>query len=61
MPQIAEEFHGRRHERVVFWELEFCWENAAFVGCSLGSFYERFPDEEVIFVDGARCYAGGRV
>ena len=51
MPQIAGELHGRRHERVVFRELQFCWEDAAFERSSFGSHDDCFPDEEVIFVD----------
>jgi hypothetical protein len=61
MPNIALELHGRRHERVVFGKLEFGGENAAFVGGSFGTLDHGFPEEEVVFVDGAGGDAFGRV
>jgi hypothetical protein len=47
------EFHGRWHERVVFWEFELCWEDAALVWCAFGALDHGFPDEEVVFADWA--------
>lgn len=61
VPDVALELHGRRHERVVLWEFELCWEDSAFVWCSLGALDHRLPEEKVIFVDGACCDALGRV
>jgi hypothetical protein len=55
------ELHGRRHERVVLGEFELCWEDAAFVWCSLGALDHGLPEEKVIFVNGACCDALGWV
>lgn len=49
MPDVAEELHGGRHERVVLGEFELGGEDAAFVGSTLGAFDEGFPDEKIIF------------
>ena len=65
VPDVALELHGRRHERVVLGEFELCWEDAAFVWCSLRALDHCLPEEKVIFVDWARCDAlwriGGKV
>lgn len=61
VPDVALELHGRRHERVVLGEFELCWEDAAFVWCSLGALDHGLPEEKVIFVDWACCDALGRV
>jgi len=53
VPNVALELHGRRHERVVLWEFELGGEDAAFVGGALGALDHGFPEEEVVFVDGA--------
>lgn len=53
MPDIAQELHGRRHERVVSRKFELGREYTAFVRCSFGSHDHGLPEEEVIFVDGA--------
>jgi hypothetical protein len=53
VPNVALELHGRRHERVVLGEFELGREDAAFVGCSFGALDHGFPEEEVVFVDGA--------
>lgn len=53
MPDVALELHGRRHKRVVLGELELGREDAALIWCSFGSLDHGFPQEEVIFVDGA--------
>jgi hypothetical protein len=55
------ELHGRRHERVVLGKFELCWEDAAFIWCSLGTLDHGLPQEEVIFVDWACCDALWRV
>jgi len=65
VPNVALELHSRRHERVVLWEFELGGEDAAFVGSSFGALDHGFPEEEVIFVDGARgdalWWVGGEV
>lgn len=61
MPYVAEELHSRWHERVVFGELEFGREDAAFVRSAFGSLDQGFPDEEVVFVHWTGCDAIGRV
>ena len=61
VPDVALELHGRRHERVVLGEFELCWEDTAFVWCSLGTLDHGLPEEEVIFIDGACCDALWRV
>jgi len=53
MPHTAQEAHRRRHERVVFGELQLRGEDAAFIWCALGAKDHGFPDEEVVLVDGA--------
>ena len=53
MPHTAQEAHRRRHERVVFGELQLRGEDAAFIWSPLGTENHGFPDEEVVFVDGA--------
>lgn len=61
MPNVDEELHLWRRERVIFWELEFRGEDAVFEGCALGTLDQRFPDEHVVFADGAGGDAFGRV
>lgn len=61
MPDSAEKLHRRRHKRVVFRKLELGRENAAFERGAIRSFDQRFPDEHVVFVDGARGDAIGWV
>jgi hypothetical protein len=61
VPDIALELHCRRHERVVFGELELCREDAALVWCSLGALDHGFPQEKIIFVDWASGDALWRV
>ena len=53
MPQIGQKPHGRRHQGIILWEFELGGKDAAFVGSALWSFDQRFPDEEVVFGDGA--------
>jgi len=61
MPEIAQELHRRRHERVVFGELELGWEDASFVWRAFGALNKCFPDEQVILADGAGGDAVGWV
>jgi len=61
VPDIAQELHGRRHERVVLGKLEFRWKHAAFVWGVLRALYESLPDEQIIFRDWAGRDAVWRV
>jgi len=61
MPDFAQEPHAGRRERVVFWEFQLGWEDAAFEGGALGTLDEGFPVQEVVFGDGAGGDAFGRV
>jgi hypothetical protein len=61
MPQSAQEPHHRRTQRVVLRELQLRGEYAAFEGGALGPLDQRFPDEHVVFGDGAGGYAVGGV
>lgn len=51
MPYFAEKLHLRRVEGIVFWKFELCREDAAFERRALGTLYQRFPGEEVVFID----------
>jgi len=51
VPDIAQELHGGRHQRVVFGELELRWKDAAFVWRVLRALYESLPNEQIIFGD----------
>jgi len=53
MPDLAQELHLRRVQRIVSGKLELGREDAAFEGRAFGSLDQRFPEEEVVFVDGA--------
>lgn len=61
MPHVADKFHRGWGERVVLGELELGGEEAAFKGRLFGALDERFPDEHVVFGDGAGGDALGRV
>ena len=61
MPNITRKLHDRRHERVILGELDLGRENASLVRRALGSLDQRFPEEEVIFVERAGGDAFGRV
>lgn len=61
MPDIHDKLHLGRRERVVFGKSELGGEDAAFERCAFGALDQRFPDEHVIFVDGAGGDALGRV
>ncbi len=57
MPNLAQELHLRRAERVVFGELQFSREDPAFKGCVFGALDQGFPGEDVVFGDGTGGYA----
>ena len=61
MPEITEELHGGRHERVVLGKLEFGGEDTSLVRCAFGALDHGFPDEQVILIDGAGRDAIGRI
>lgn len=60
MPDIAQELHARRVERVVLGELELSGEDAAFERSAVGTLDQGFPEEDVVFGDGAGGDAVGR-
>ncbi len=45
VPDLADEAHRRRRQRVVFGEAQLGGEDAAFEGGAFGALDERFPDE----------------
>ena len=53
MPHLPQEPHRRRIQRVVLWELQLGRENAAFEGRAVRSLDQSFPEEDVVFGDGA--------
>lgn len=53
VPDVAGKLHGRRHERVVLWELELGGKDAVFVGRAFGAGDQGFPHKQVVFFDGA--------
>lgn len=57
VPHVGDELHLGRRERVVFGKLEFRGKNAAFEGRVDGALDQGFPEEHVVFVDGAGGYA----
>lgn len=57
MPHLTREAHARGRERIVAGELQLGGEDAAFEGGAFGSLDQGFPDEEVVFGDGACGYA----
>jgi hypothetical protein len=61
MPNIRDELHLRRREGIVLGKLELGGENTAFEWCAFGALDERFPEEHVVFRDGAGGYALGRI
>lgn len=61
VPDLADEAHRRRRQRVVFREAQLGGEDAAFEGGAFGALDERFPDEQVVFRYGAGGDAVGRV
>ena len=60
MPDLAEELHLGRVERVVFGELELGGEDTAFKGRAFGPLDQRLPREEIVFVHRTRSDAVGR-
>ena len=53
MPHPAQKPHCGRAQGIIFRELELGGEYPAFVGCALGALDQGFPEEEVVFGDGA--------
>lgn len=53
IPYLAQELHLWRVKRVVLWEFQLCWEDAAFKWCSFGPLDQSLPDEEILFVNWA--------
>lgn len=61
MPDVGEELHGRRRERVVLGELQRGGEDAALKGGALGALDEALPVQQVVLGDGAGGDALGGV
>lgn len=60
MPHLAQKPHRRWIERVILGELQFGGEDAAFKGGAVRALDEGFPEEDVVFGDGAGGDAVGR-
>lgn len=60
MPYIAQKFHARRVQRVIFGKLQFGREDATFKGSAIRALDQGFPEEDVVFGDGAGGDAVGR-
>lgn len=61
MPDVGEELHRRRGQRVVLGELELGGEDAALKRRALGALDQAFPVQQVVFRDRAGGDALGRV
>lgn len=59
MPHLPQEPHRGRIERIIFRKLQLGGENAAFKGRAVRSLDQGFPEEDVVFGDGARGDAVG--
>ena len=53
MPHLPQKPHRRWIQRVILRELEFGGENATFEGCAVWALDQSFPEEDVVFGDGA--------
>ena len=53
MPHLAQKAHRGRVKRIVLWEFQLGGEDAAFKGGAVGALDEGFPEEDVVFGDGA--------
>ena len=60
MPDLAQEAHRGRVQRIIFWEFQLGGEDAAFKGRAVWALDQGFPEEDVVFGDGARGDAVGR-
>ncbi len=60
MPHLPQEPHRGRVERVILGKLELGGEDAALEGRAVGALDQGFPEEDVVFGDGARGDAVGR-
>ena len=61
MPHIPRKPHRGRTQRIIFGKLELSGKNASLKGRAFGALDQRFPDEHVIFIEGACGYAFGWV
>lgn len=52
MPDIAQELHARRVQRVILGELELGGEEAAFERGAVGALDQGFPKEDIVLGDG---------
>lgn len=57
----SDELHGRRAQRIVFWELELGCKDTTLEGSTSGALDQSFPVEHVILRDGASRDALGWV
>ena len=61
MPDLAQKPHTGRIQGIILGKLQLGGEDAAFEGSTVGTLDESFPEEDVVFGDGAGGYAvGGR-
>ena len=60
MPHLAQKAHRRRVQGIILWEFQLGREDAAFKGGAVRALDEGFPEEDVIFGDGAGGDAVGR-
>ncbi len=61
MPYLPDKSHSWWVEGIVFWKLQLGGEDAAFEGSAVGALDECFPEEDVVFGDGAGGDAVGGV
>lgn len=61
VPHLPEKSHRRWVKGIIFWKLELGGEDAAFERGAVGALDEGFPEEDVVFGDGAGGYAVGGV
>ena len=53
MPHLPQKPHARRIQRIVLGEFQLGGEDAAFEGGAVGALDQGFPEEDVVFGDGA--------
>lgn len=61
MPHLPQELHRRRREGIIPREAQLGREDAVLVGGAVGALDQRFPEEDVVFGDGAGGDAVGGV
>ena len=59
MPHLPQKAHTGRIQRVIFWESQLGGVDAAFEGGAVWALDQGFPEEDVVFGDGAGGYAVG--